>query len=279
MFPRSPGTVAATAHRHPARDGTATVRVVSPPPHRVLLLGGTSEATALAQHLAGRDDVEVTTSFAGRTAAPRAPAGRTRIGGFGGAEGLAAHLREEGVDLLVDATHPFAARMRWHAAIAAEATGIPRLRVERPGWTEGPGDRWVRVPDLAAAAEAVRPHRRAFLTTGRQELAPFATCLDTWFLVRAIEAPDPQPLPHAEVVLARGPFTVEDERTLLEQHAVDVVVTKDSGGDATVAKLHAARALGLPVIVVDRPPSPPGPLARSVDEARAWLDDVLAQPG
>lgn len=244
-------------------------------PRRLLLLGGTTEATALAERLAGRADVEVTTSFAGRTAAPRAATGRTRVGGFGGPEGLAAHLRDEGVDVLVDATHPFAARMRWHAAAAAEDVGIPRLRVERPGWVEGPGDRWTRVPDLAAAADAVRPHRRALLTTGRQELAPFAACPDTWFLVRAIEAPDPQPLPSAEVVLERGPFTVEGERALMEEHAVEVVVTKDSGGEATVAKLHAALTLGLPVIVVDRPPSPPGPLARSVDEALAWLGEVL----
>lgn len=245
---------------------------------RVLLLGGTSEASALARALDARPGVAVTTSFAGRTSAPTAAAGATRVGGFGGAEGLTAHLRRERVDVLIDATHPFAAHMRWHAAAAADEVGIPRLRVERPAWQPGPGDRWVEVADLDAAAQAVADggYRRVFLSTGRTELAPFARCTAVWFLVRSVEPPDGLPLADAEVVLARGPFTVEGEVALLRHHGVDAVVTKNSGADATAAKLAAARRLGLPVVMVERPPSPPGPLVTSVDEALAWSAGVTA---
>jgi len=250
-------------------------------PLRVLLFGGTTEASALGRVLAERPGVDVTTSFAGRTIAPRAPAGRTRVGGFGGVSGLVEHVRASGVDVLIDATHPFAARMRWHVAEAAELTGRPRLRVERPGWVAGAGDRWERVPDLAAAAAAVDAggRRRVLLTTGRNELAPFAQCRAAWFLVRTIEPPDPLPLPRAESLLARGPFSVADEGALLDAHDIDAVVTKDSGGEATVAKLIAARERGLPVVVVDRPPSPPGNLVRTVDGALRWFDAVTAAPG
>ena len=251
---------------------------MTPRPVRVLVLGGTSEASGLARALAGRPGVEVTTSFAGRTSAPVAAAGRTRVGGFGGPEGLARHLRDASVDVLVDATHPFAARMRWHAASAAAAAGVPRLRLERPAWQPVPGDRWVPVADLDAAAAAVAAggHRRVLLTTGRTELAPFAACPDTWFLVRSVEPPDPLPLPRAEVLLARGPFTVEGELGLLAAHAIDAVVTKNSGGDATAAKLTAARRRGVPVVIVERPPSPPGPHAPTVADALAWMDTILA---
>lgn len=245
---------------------------------RVLILGGTTEATALARALGARPDLEVTTSFAGRTRSPVAPAGRTRVGGFGGAGGLARHLRSERVDLLVDATHPFAARMRWNAAGAAAAVGTPRLRVERPAWEPRGDDRWIPAADLPAAARAVTAggHRRVLLTTGRTDLVPFVACRDTWFLVRCIEPPEPQPLPGAEVVLASGPFAVADERALMAGRGIDAVVTKNSGGEATAAKLVAARELGVTVIVVERLPSPPGPLARSVDEALGWIDAALA---
>src|SRR5262245_11322586 len=182
---------------------------------RVLILGGTTEASALSRALAPRDGLDVVTSFAGLTDEPRAPAGRTRVGGFGGAEGLANYLRAERIDVLVDATHPFAAQMRWNARTAADEIGVPRIRVERPAWRAQPGDAWISVPDLDGAADTVQAHRRVFLTTGRKELAPFAECRDTWFLVRSIERPDPMPLAQAEVVLDRGPFTVEGERALL----------------------------------------------------------------
>ena len=195
------------------------------------------------------------------------------MGGFGGTAGLAAFLRDEGVDVLVDATHPFAAVMRWHAADAAAEVGVPRLRLERPPWVAVAGDRWVRVPDLAGAAAAVTAggFRRVLLTTGRTELAPFAACPGVRVVVRSIEPPDPQPLADAEVVLDRGPFTVEGERSLMAGRGIDAVVTKDSGGSATAAKLVAARELGLPVVVVDRPPSPGGPTAATVGEALAWV--------
>jgi precorrin-6A/cobalt-precorrin-6A reductase len=246
---------------------------------RVLILGGTTEANALARRLDPRADLEVTTSFAGRTTSPRAAAGLTRVGGFGGSDGLAAHLTDSGVDLLVDGTHPFAARMRWHAQVAADRTGVPRLRLERPPWAPVAGDTWRRVTDLDAAAAAVRSHERVFLTTGRTELAPFLVCDRTWFLIRSVEPPDPQPLPDAEVVLDRGPFTVDDERALLVTHAIDAVVTKNSGGDAAAAKLTAARDLGLPVVVVDRPPNTDGPLVDTVDAAESWVLDQLDQAG
>lgn len=246
---------------------------------RVLILGGTTEAAALTRALTARPELDVTTSFAGRTGSPTAPAGRTRVGGFGGPAGLADHLRAEAVDVLVDATHPFAARMRWNAAEAATAVGTPRVRLERPPWHPAAGDRWVTVPDLAGAAAAITAggHRRVLLTTGRTELAPFRACRGVWFLVRSIEPPDPQPLPDASVVLDRGPFTVAGERRLLADHGIDAVVTKNSGGEAVGAKLVAARELGLTVIVVDRPPSPPGPLARSVGEALRWIDAALSE--
>lgn len=242
---------------------------------RVLLLGGTTEASALARTLGPRDDVDVVTSFAGLTDNPTAPAGRTRVGGFGGPEGLADYLRTESIDVLVDATHPFASRMRWNALEAADSVGVRRIRVERPAWRAQPGDCWISVPDLDAAADTVHAHRRVFLTTGRKELAPFAVCGDTWFLIRSIEPPDPMPLAHAEVVLDRGPFTVAGERALMISHGIDAVVTKNSGADVTAAKLVAARDLQIPVVMVERPPNPPGRLVPSVDEALLWIDDAL----
>lgn len=244
----------------------------------VLILGGTTEASALARVLSTRLDISVTTSFAGRTADPRAVAGETRVGGFGGAEGLADHLRADRVDVVIDATHPFAARMRWNAFEACEATGVPLVRVERPPWDRVEGDRWTSVPDLATAADAVAGYQRVFLTTGRTELSPFARCDGTWFLVRSIEPPDPMPLPTATVILGRGPFSVAEERALLIEHRIEIVVTKDSGGGAAGAKLEAARELEIPVVVVDRPPNPPGPLVRSVDDALAWLAPFVDRP-
>jgi precorrin-6A/cobalt-precorrin-6A reductase len=230
------------------------------PRTHILVLGGTAEARQLAAELAGRPDgVQVTTSLAGRVAQPRLPAGAVRIGGFGGAEGLAAWLREHRVDALVDATHPFAATISAHAAHAAAATGIPLCALRRPGWSAGPGDRWQPAASLAdAAARLPALGRRVFLTTGRLGLAAFADLDQLDFLVRSVEPPEP-PLPrHTRVLLDRGPFTVEGERELLRTHRIDVLVTKDSGGPATAAKLTAARELTVPVVVVRRPPPPPG---------------------
>ncbi|MFE2383728.1 cobalt-precorrin-6A reductase [Streptomyces misionensis] len=232
-------------------------------PRHVLVLGGTAEArrlaAALVAHPAG---IRVTTSLAGRTTRPDAVAGQTRTGGFGGADGLADWLRAHQVDALVDATHPFAETITAHAARAAVATGVPAVVLRRPGWRPVPGDRWYDVPSLAGAAEALPGlGDRVFLTTGRLGLAAFAHLADHHFLVRSVEPPDPPLPPDTEVLLARGPFTLAGERALLRAHRVDVLVTKDSGGEATAAKLAAARELGLPVVVVRRPPLPPGATA------------------
>jgi precorrin-6A/cobalt-precorrin-6A reductase len=236
---------------------------------RVLLLGGTGEARRLAQRLVD-DGVAVVSSLAGRVADPVLPPGEVRVGGFGGAEGLAAWLREHAVTVVVDATHPFAAGMTANAAQAAALTGVPLLRLQRPGWTPRPGDDWRRVGSLAAAAAAVEGAACVFVTTGRQGLAAFAG-LTARCVVRSVDPPDP-PLPaRTTVVLARGPFTVEEERALMTEHGVDVVVTKDSGGHLTEAKLTAARELGIPVVLVRRPPVPPGvAVVATVDEAREW---------
>ncbi|MGY0465018.1 cobalt-precorrin-6A reductase [Kitasatospora sp. cg17-2] len=251
-------------------------RPTTPRDHRhLLILGGTTEARALAAALDGRTGLRVTSSLAGRVARPRLPAGEVRIGGFGGADGLADWLRAERVDTVVDATHPFAAVMSGNAAAAAAATGVPLLALRRPGWTAVPGDDWHRVPSLDAAA-ALLPAlgRRVLLTSGRQGLAAFAHLDGLHFVARSVDPPEP-PLPAAlDVLLDRGPFTLDGERAVLREHRIDVVVTKDSGGAATAPKLTAARELGLPVVLVDRPPLPAGvPVAASVAEVLERLAD------
>ncbi|MET7889761.1 cobalt-precorrin-6A reductase [Streptomyces mirabilis] len=242
-------------------------------PH-VLVLGGTTEARRLAAELAARPGVRVTTSLAGRVSRPGALDGDVRVGGFGGADGLARWLREHRVDAVVDATHPFAAAITANAARAAAATGIPAVVLRRPGWTPGPDDRWHWVGSLPEAA-ALLPSlgRRVFLTTGRLGLAAFAHLSELHFLVRTVEPPEP-PMPlDMEVLLTRGPFTPDDEQALLRAHRVDVLVTKDSGGEATAAKLTAARDLALPVVVVRRPPLPADvTTAPDVPSALALLD-------
>ncbi|WP_371478192.1 cobalt-precorrin-6A reductase [Kitasatospora sp. NBC_00315] len=242
-------------------------------PRHVLILGGTTEARRLAAELARRADLRVTSSLAGRVAEPRLPVGEVRIGGFGGPAGLAEWLRTHRVDALVDATHPFAEVMSRNAARAAADTGVPLLALRRPGWTPAEGDRWHRVASLAEAADALPAlGRRIFLTTGRLGLAAFAHLTDLDFLARSVDAPQP-PLPRrTEILLDRGPFTLEGERAVLRAHRIEVLVTKDSGGAATAPKLGAARELGLPVVVVRRPEPPSGvPVAVDVPGAVAWL--------
>jgi precorrin-6A/cobalt-precorrin-6A reductase len=250
-------------------------------PHRLLLLGGTTEARQLAEALAGEDDLVVVTSLAGRTSSPSQAPGQQRTGGFGGARGLAQYLRTARISALVDATHPFAPVMRWHAEAACAATGVPRLRLERPAWVPGPGDRWTTVASLAEAAAEIASgsSQRVFLTVGRSDLDCFVPACDgrrRW-LVRSIEPPGELPLHPAEAVCARGPFSLEAELALLSGHRIDLLVTKNSGGEATVAKLEAARLLGLPVLVVDRPPSPGGPVATTVADALEWLRATLSR--
>ncbi|MEU8979605.1 cobalt-precorrin-6A reductase [Streptomyces sp. NPDC048309] len=225
----------------------------------VLVLGGTTEARELAAELAARPGVRVTSSLAGRVSRPGALEGDVRIGGFGGAEGLAEWLREHGVAAVVDATHPFASGITANAARAAAVTGVPAVVLRRPGWRPGPGDRWHSAASLTEAAVLLPAlGRRVFLTTGRLGLAAFADLAELHFLVRSVEAPEPPLPPDTDILLTRGPFTVDGERALLRAHGIDVLVTKDSGGDATAAKLTAARDLGLPVVVVRRPPLPVG---------------------
>jgi precorrin-6A/cobalt-precorrin-6A reductase len=236
----------------------------------ILILGGTAEARELAQalHDAG---VRVTSSLAGRVARPRLPAGEVRIGGFGGREALAKWLADHGVRAVVDATHPFAERISASAVAACPAAGVPLLRLERPGWSETPGDRWTWVDDLQAAARAVpRLGTRVLLTTGRQGLAAFAGVEDAWFLVRCVDPPDPPLPPDATVILDRGPYTLEGELALIDLNGIDLVVTKDSGGALTEAKLAAARRRGLPVVVVRRPARPVPDRVADVAAALAW---------
>ncbi|MEV4422468.1 cobalt-precorrin-6A reductase [Patulibacter sp. NPDC049589] len=225
----------------------------------VLVLGGTSGARELAAILDGDPSVRPITSLAGRVADPGAVAGEVRTGGFGGATELARWIGEHGIAAVVDATHPFAAAISRNAAEACAAAGVPLVALRRPGWTAGPGDDWHDAADLAdAAARIAGLGTRVLLAIGRQEAPAFAGVAGAWFLIRAIEAPDGTLPPHHQLLLARGPYALEDERRLLADHAIDLVVTKDSGGDATRGKLDAARERGIPVLVVRRPEAPGG---------------------
>ncbi|MFV2018618.1 cobalt-precorrin-6A reductase [Micromonospora sp. LOL_023] len=243
---------------------------------RVLILGGTAQARQLAAEATAVTDAppagRVVTSLAGRVARPRLPAGETRVGGFGGPDGLARWLRDEQISAVVDATHPFATRIAASAVAACTETGIPLLVLRRPGWVAGPGDDWHRVLDLGAAAAALPVlGRRAMLTTGRQSLPAFAPLDGIFFLIRTVDPPQP-PLPADRVLLLdRGPYTVEGEVALMRRHDIDVLVTKDSGGEETAAKLTAANRLGLPVLMVDRAPAPDTATVATVDAALAWL--------
>ncbi|QDQ12801.1 cobalt-precorrin-6A reductase [Streptomyces spectabilis] len=245
----------------------------------ILILGGTTEARRLAEHLAdgAPRGLRVTNSLAGRVAAPRLVPGEVRVGGFGGAEGLAAWLRAHAVDALIDATHPFAGTISFNAARAAAAAHVPLLALRRPGWVPVAGDDWRAAASLEEAAELLPAlGDRVFLTTGRMGLAAFAALDRQWFLVRSVDAPEPPHPPRMEVLLDRGPFTLEGERELLRRHRVDVVVTKDSGGAATAPKLTAAREAGLPVVVVRRPPVPEGvPVVADPAAAARWIADRL----
>ncbi len=236
----------------------------------ILVLGGTAEARELAGslHAAG---VHVTSSLAGRVSRPRLPAGTVRVGGFGGPDGLARWLAERGVAAVVDATHPFAERISASAAAACPRAGVPLLRLQRPGWDAGPDDDWHWVDDLDEAAAAIpRLGERVLLTTGRQGLPAFAGVRDAWFLVRCVEPPDPPLPPRHELLLDRGPYTVVGELALVDEHRVELLVTKDSGGAHTEAKLEAARQRRLPVIVVRRPPRPDVTTVATVEDAAAW---------
>jgi precorrin-6A/cobalt-precorrin-6A reductase len=243
---------------------------------RILILGGTGEARRLAAALADRPDIVVVSSLAGRVRDPALPAGAVRIGGFGGVAGLVEFLRTAQIDAVIDATHPFATTISAAAVAAAHRVGVPLLELRRPGWTPEEGDDWHWVPSLAEAAAALpRFGERVFLTTGRLGLAAFAGLDSHWFLVRAVDPPEPPVPRRMRLLLDRGPFTLPGERALLREHRIDVLVTKDSGGEMTAAKLRAARELRVPVVIQARPPAPETPSVATVAEAVHWLDNVL----
>jgi precorrin-6A/cobalt-precorrin-6A reductase len=248
---------------------TASARI-----ERILILGGTAEARRLADALAGRPELAVTLSLAGRTAEPLSQPVPVRRGGFGGAEGLAEYLRAERIDLLIDATHPYADAISANAACAAELAGAKLLAIRRPPWRRVDGDNWIEVADAEEAARALgEAPRRVFLALGRNELEPFATRPQHFYLVRSVDPVDaPLAVPHASYITARGPFGEAEDRALLEQHRIVIVVTKNSGGAATYSKIAAARGLGLPVVMLTRPALPSVPSVATVEEAFAWLD-------
>jgi precorrin-6A/cobalt-precorrin-6A reductase len=244
---------------------------------KILILGGTAEARQLAGALAHRGDVSVTLSLAGRTAEPAPQAVPVRRGGFGGAEGLARYLREQRLGILIDATHPYAAAISANAAEAAGAAGVKLLALRRPAWEKAAGDTWIEVEGVDAAVAALgKAPRRVFLALGRKELRPFAAAPQHFYLVRSVDPVDP-PLgvPHAAYITARGPFSEAEDRVLLEKNGIEIVVAKNSGGEATYGKIAAARALGIPVAMLKRPALPDVPSVATVDEALAWLDHAL----
>ncbi|MBS0222237.1 MAG: cobalt-precorrin-6A reductase [Proteobacteria bacterium] len=244
---------------------------------RVLILGGTTEASALARMLAGDKRFDATLSLAGRTSSPRAQPIATRAGGFGGVDGLARFLDEQAVDAVIDATHPYADQMSANAVIACASAGTPLASFVRPPWTRKAGDRWQIVPTMVAAAHALGPApRHVFLSIGRQELQAFATAPQHHYLARMIEPPDPVGLPpDLRIVRARGPFDRTAEERLLLEGKIETLVAKNAGGTATYAKIEAARALGLPVVMIARPHKPAGHVVENAGEAVAWLEQRL----
>ncbi len=239
---------------------------------KVLVLGGTTEARALAAVLNRIPGIEIVTSLAGRVARPILPVGETRIGGFGGPVALAMWLRDNAIDVVVDATHPFASTIGAHAVHATEATGVALLVLTRPPWNEAEGDRWTSLPSLPDAAAAITPGSRVFLTTGRQGVHHFAGVDHSWFLVRAIDAPTGPVPSRMRLLLDRGPFDLDHESKVLADNRIDLLITKNSGGDMTRAKLDAARAASIPVLMVARPSAPTSaPIVYEVETAVNWL--------
>jgi precorrin-6A/cobalt-precorrin-6A reductase len=247
---------------------------------RLLILGGTTEAVALAKAVAERfPGLDTVTSLAGVTARPTPVPGTVRSGGFGGAEGLETYLCNEHISFVVDATHPFAARIAANAAAACDGAGIPRLKLVRPMWRQEPGDTWIDVADSeAAAAELTRLKAGSvFLTLGVRELDRFAALDGVRFVVRLIERPATALPLAAEIVTGRGPFDAAADQKLMERHRIDALVTKASGGVATEGKIQAARVLGLPVVMIRRPPPPAGDMVADIAGALAWLDSRMAR--
>jgi precorrin-6A/cobalt-precorrin-6A reductase len=244
---------------------------------KVLILGGTTEARQLAERLAQRSGLGVTLSLAGRTASPVAHAVPIRVGGFGGAEGLADHLAAQRVDVLVDATHPYANTISQNAAAAARKAAVPFVALRRPPWSAVAGDRWIEVDDARAAVDAIgRQGCNVFVTIGRNDLTPFAGAPQHRYLIRSVDPVDPPlPLPRVTYITARGPFSEASDRALMMEHKIEIVISKNSGGSAAYGKIAAARSLGLAVIMLRRPLAPDTRNVNTVEDALAWLDHAL----
>ena len=257
----------------PTMDSQRCGRLLTAMPLRVLILGGTTEASALAERIAGDARLAPILSLAGRTANPRPQPIPTRTGGFGGIEGLVRFLRSEAIEAVVDATHPYADQMSAHAVAACQQGGVPLASMVRAKWPEKAGDRWQVVPSPEAAASALgSAPRRVFLSLGRQDLHVFATAPQHHYIARLIERPEQQTLPpDLRLLQSRGPFDREAELRLLTDERIETIVSKNSGGTATYAKIEAARALGLPVIMIARPPKPAGEVMTDIDACVAWL--------
>jgi precorrin-6A/cobalt-precorrin-6A reductase len=245
---------------------------------RILILGGTTEARQLAERLAKRADLDIVVSLAGRTKSPVSQPAPVRSGGFGGATGLAEYLRQERIDALIDATHPYANIISANATEAAHQSGVPLIALRRPPWRALAGDRWSEVTDVVDAVRRLgqRP-RRIFVTLGRTELAPLTAAPQHFYLIRSVDpvAP-PLPLPQVDYLVDRGPFSEADDGVLMRAHAIDAVIAKNSGGTASYGKIAAARALGIEVIMLRRPASPDGPAVETVDEVIVSLDHAIA---
>jgi precorrin-6A/cobalt-precorrin-6A reductase len=244
---------------------------------RLLILGGTGDAVQLAAQTVNIPELETITALAGRTSQPGAVAGAIRMGGFGGETGLAEYLQTMAIDLLIDATHPFAAQISWHAARAAARVGIPRSILIRSEWVRSSQDNWIEVESIEQAVTAIpATAQRIFLTIGRQQLAPFASLTDRWCLMRSIDPPSAEIiLPPGKLLLDRGPFNLAQERQLLRDYQIQAIVSKNSGGEATYAKIIAAREWGIPVVIIQRPSAPSGDRVEQVSDAISWLQDRL----
>jgi precorrin-6A/cobalt-precorrin-6A reductase len=256
----------------PTMDSQRVPVLLSVSVMRVLILGGTTEASALAKLLAGDPRFEATLSFAGRTAAPSPQPIATRIGGFGGADGLARYIEEHAMEAVIDATHPYAPRISANAVVACAHAGVALASLARPAWKPEAGDKWETAPTAVAAALAIgKAPRRVFLALGRQELHSFAPMAQHYYIARLIDPPQGV-RPHNLVLLQqRGPFDRDAELRLLKERKIEVIVSRNSGGSATYPKIEAARMLGLPVIMITRPVKPVGHIVRSTEEALAWL--------
>lgn len=238
----------------------------------LLILGGARGASALAARIADTG-MDAVLSYAGRVASPRAQPIPTRSGGFGGAEGLAAYVLDNEITHIIDATHPFAARMSQNAIAASDRTGVPLIALTRPEWAATEGDKWFHVPDMATAADTLSGDAsRIFLAIGRTEIAAFITQPQHHYLLRFVDAPNAEPpLANHTVVIDRGPFDLASDRALLEAHDIELIVSKNSGGEGARAKIDAARELGLPVLMVDRPKLPDRIETDSIEVIMTWI--------